>query len=47
MVHFSLNIRLAVYTLLGKNKIKFGQKVLASPKICTPAHLCWRGTSLK
>jgi len=26
--------------LFGKYKIKFGQKVFASPKICTPVHLC-------
>jgi len=39
MVYFSLNIRLAVYTLFGKNKIKFGQKFFASTKICTPVHL--------
>jgi len=35
-----LTLRLGVYTLLGKNKIKFGQKFFASPKICTPVHLC-------
>jgi len=33
MVHSSLNIRLAIYMLLGKNKVKFGQKSFASPKI--------------
>jgi len=33
-------LRLAVYTLIGKNKIKFGQTFFASPKICTPVHLC-------
>jgi len=32
MVRFSLNIRLAVYTLFGKNKIKFGEKVFCIPK---------------
>jgi len=26
--------------LYGKNKIKFGQKFFAPPKICTPIHLC-------
>jgi len=31
-----LSLRLAVYTLFGKNKIKFGQKYSASPKISTP-----------
>jgi len=33
-------LRLSVYTLLGNNKIKFGQKFFASPKIWTPVHLC-------
>jgi len=40
-----LTLRLVVYTLFEKNKIKFGQKIFASPKICTPVHLCWRGLS--
>jgi len=31
-----LSLRLAVYTLFGKNKIKFGQKYSASPKTSTP-----------
>jgi len=35
---------LAVYTLFGKNKIKFGQNFFASPKICTPVHL-WMSPS--
>jgi len=26
--------------LFSKNKIKFGQKLFASPKLCTPVHLC-------
>jgi len=34
-----LTLRLAVYTLFGKNKIKFGQKFFAFPKLCTPVHL--------
>jgi len=34
-----LTLRLVVYTLFGKNKIKFGQTFFASPKICTPVHL--------
>jgi len=34
-----LTLRLGVYTLFGKNKIKFGQKFFASPKICTSVHL--------
>jgi len=34
-----LTLRLAVNTLIGKNKIKFGQKFFASPKICTTVHL--------
>jgi len=33
-----LTLRLAVYTLFGKNKIKFGQKFFTSPKTCTPLH---------
>jgi len=33
-----LAIRLSVYTLLGQNKIKFGQKIFAPPKIWTPVH---------
>jgi len=37
-----LTLRRAVYTLFGKNKIKFGQKFFASPKICTPVHLWLR-----
>jgi len=40
MAHFSLNTKLAVYALFGKNKIKFGQNFFASPKISTPVHLC-------
>jgi len=34
-----LTLRLAVYTLFGNNKIKFGQKFFASPKISPPVHL--------
>jgi len=41
MVRFSLKIRI-FYTLLVKNKITFGQKFFASPKIGTPVHLCWK-----
>jgi len=40
-----LTLRLAVYTLFEKNKIKFGQKLFVSPKICTPVHL-WPYTYL-
>jgi len=36
-----LTFKLAIYTLFGKNKIKFGQNIFASPKICTPVHLCF------
>jgi len=39
MVRFSLNIKTSVYTLFRKNKIKFGQKCFASPKVGTPVHL--------
>jgi len=39
MVRFSFNINLPIYMLVGKYQIKFGQKVFASPKICTPVHL--------
>jgi len=31
-----LTLRLGVYKLLGKNKIKFGQKFFASPKYALP-----------
>jgi len=34
-----LALRLSVYMLFGKNKITFGQKFFASPKIWTPVHL--------
>ena len=32
-------LRLSVYTLFGKNKVKFGQTFFASPKIWTPVQL--------
>ena len=35
-----LTLRLAVCMFLGKYRIKFGQNFFASPKICTPVHLC-------
>jgi len=45
MVSLVLRLGLAVNTLFGKNKFKFGQTFFASPKICTPVHLwynVWR-----
>ena len=41
MVRFSPCIKTSVYTLFGKNKIKFGQKFFASPKILSPVRLCF------
>jgi len=41
-----LTLRLVVYTLFGKNNIKFGQKFFASPKIATPVHP-WSEAHLK
>jgi len=43
MVRCSLNIKTVVYMLFGKNKIIFGQKFFASPKLGTPVHL-WLGS---
>jgi len=39
MARFSLNIETCSLYVIWESKIKFGQKFLASPKICTPVHL--------
>jgi len=41
MVRLILILRIVIYTLFVKNKIKFGKKFFASPKIITPVHLWW------
>jgi len=39
MVRFSLNIKTCCLYVIWESKIKFGQKLFASLKICTPVHL--------
>jgi len=40
MERFSLNIKTCYLYVIWESKIKFGQKFFATPKICTPVHLC-------
>jgi len=44
MARFSLNIKTCCLYVIWESKIKFGQKLFASPKICTPVHL-WCGST--
>ena len=37
-----LTLRLSVYTVFRKSKIKFGQNFFASPKVGTPVRTWWR-----
>jgi len=39
MVRFSLNIKTTCLYVIWESTLKFGQKLFASPKICTPIHL--------
>jgi len=40
MVHFSLNIKACCLYLIWEKQDQIWAKIFASPKICTPVHLC-------